>query len=84
MISALMNIGMLLITAASIPSMLAVLKTRSDLKGFSIMGLVVNIVANICFGAAQMMLGIWLSAVLNMVVLVYTLVVLFYVWRCRK
>jgi len=84
MISLLMNLGMLLVTAASIPSMLAVLKTRDNLKGFSVMGVVVNAIANVCFGLAQAMLGIWLSAALNLVVLAYTLVLLFYVWRCRK
>ena len=84
MIAELMNFGMLLITAASIPSMIEVLKTRNELRGFSVTGIMVGIVANVCFGIAQVMLGIWLSAFLNLVVIAYNLVLLFYVWRCRK
>jgi len=83
-LSLLMNAGTFLSTAAAAPSMIAVLKNRNRLKGFSLSGTLMRIAAISCFTVGQAILRIWPSVILDILLVIYNLIVLFYVWRCRN
>ena len=79
-----MNTGTLLSTAASVPKMVAVLRNRDRLAGFSVSGIIMKMAAILAFTASQAILGIWLSVAFNMLLLAYNAVKLYYVWKCRS
>jgi len=82
MISLLMNLGTFLATVAAAPKMVAVLRNRNRLKGFSVSGILMKMAAIFSFTAAQAMLGIWLSCAFNLALLAYNAVKLYYVLKC--
>ena len=84
MLSILMNVGTLLTAVAALLSMIAILKNRNKLKGFSVWATILRLIAISCFTGGQIILKVWLSAILDVLLIVYNLVVLYYVWRCRR
>ena len=82
MLEILMNVGTLLTTVASVPSVLEALRNRDDLKGISASGLALRTVAVVCFTGGQAILRIWLSVFFNLCIIAANMVILFYVLRC--